>query len=623
MFANGWGSEYLQEVGHGIRQKAALADVDVFAFVNYSVHSDTEENNKGEFSIFTLPDLDDFDGAIVLGSSFNTQTERDYIQKEILRTGIPAISLEYNFDGMDYFGTDDYSGMKQLTEHLIKDHAVNNIVFIGGMKEHAGSNIRLKAVLDAAAENQIVIPDENILYGNFSAVPAVDCMKEWCATHERMPDAIICANDIMAIGICDLVKEQGYNIPIDVIVTGFDCLRVGQEYEPSLTSVNREWLTMGSRCMDKLLQKIAGEEVEPFEEINTSLVCGGSCGCIEEETNQNIRKKSKDKRVDGFFCDQHFRHMNLCVRKSQTAEQLNNSLSDFFIKEGWLEGKRVMVSLHPDFFYTDDWDSMKTKEYPDEVDVICSVFDGEISPIKHMKTKDAMFSIAEKSVMAGTYIYVPVRVDDAVLGFAMISRGFSIVQNDILYIWTRHFNQYIEQVKSNIMIAQLTKRLEALSVTDGLTGVYNRTGCETVIYPKLERCQQQGGQSVLMIADVDRLKRINDTYGHGNGDLAIKVSIEALRQALPEDFMIGRYGGDEFLIGGCMKDEMDVDALIEQIAVSLKKEAADKEVPFKLTMSVGGLQLSKGTRFDIDDCIQKADAKMYKIKAEHHENTEE
>ena len=77
IFANGWGNDCLMEIGHGVRQEAALADMDVFAFVDYSVNTEIDEVKKKEFNIFTLPDLRDFDAAIVLGNSLNSHVETE------------------------------------------------------------------------------------------------------------------------------------------------------------------------------------------------------------------------------------------------------------------------------------------------------------------------------------------------------------------------------------------------------------------------------------------------------------------------------------------------------------------------------------------------------------------
>lgn len=622
LFANGWSSEFLIVAGESIRKVAAKHDMDVFIFINYNIHSDSFGNKNGEFNIFKLPDLTDFDGVIVVPGTFNMDEEISYLHNELLRTGVPSVSLDYFLEGIDYIGSDDYSGMYELADHLIVEHNVKNILFIGGMREHEGSNIRLKAVADSAANHGLDFSEDNVIYGDFSAIPAVRLMNEWIKSHNnQIPDAVVCANDMMALGICKELTSQGYNIPRDVIVTGFDYLEIARNHEPSVTSVSREWATMGTLGMETILKKIAGQEVEHYQTVDSHLIREESCGCPKNtSTVSPLFPKicESDKMIDSFTTDQHFRHMNIVMRKVSTPEEFNVNISNYFIEEGWLEGDRVLLAFHPNFFLPETWDDIKENVFPEQMDIICRVDKDHFEPVSRMNKYDILFSFANTSDDPDIYISVPIRVDDVTLGFAVLSKGLALFRYDILFRWCRHMTQYTEQIKSNVLIAQLTQRLESLSVTDCLTNVYNRTGCETKLYPALISNQATGGRSVILLADVDRLKYINDNLGHNMGDIAITTSVEALKKALPDNYMIGRFGGDEFLIVACEKDEVNLDNIVINIENNLAELVIEKEIPFKLTISVGAVQLEKGQEFDIKTIIKNTDEKLYKIKEYHH-----
>jgi len=81
VFANGWGTEYLREVVTGIYEVAKEADIDVFTFVDFSSFSEQERTNNSEFNIFRLPEIRDFDCAVLMANSFNMQEEIDYVYK--------------------------------------------------------------------------------------------------------------------------------------------------------------------------------------------------------------------------------------------------------------------------------------------------------------------------------------------------------------------------------------------------------------------------------------------------------------------------------------------------------------------------------------------------------------
>ena len=195
IFANGWGYEYLLTVIGGVYECAKEEDVDIFTFINYSTQGEAPADSKGEFNIFTLPHIEDFDGVLLMANSFNNPAEVEYLHKKMLETTLPVISLEYELEGLDFLGTENYSGMHDMAEHLIVEHGVKNILFIAGPKGHAESDTRLQAVLDAAAKHNIMIPSDNVIYGDWADETARKIVQDYLAAGHTLPDAAICAND--------------------------------------------------------------------------------------------------------------------------------------------------------------------------------------------------------------------------------------------------------------------------------------------------------------------------------------------------------------------------------------------------------------------------------------------
>ena len=83
VFGNGWSDEYLKLVLTGIRSAASGTDTDIYSFINYSSGQGETPDNLGEKVIFTLPELSDFDGVILLGNTINLSSERSYLLEEI------------------------------------------------------------------------------------------------------------------------------------------------------------------------------------------------------------------------------------------------------------------------------------------------------------------------------------------------------------------------------------------------------------------------------------------------------------------------------------------------------------------------------------------------------------
>ncbi len=622
VFANGWSFEYVQQIVEGICRAAKEEDTDVYSFISYSSIGDSEQENMGEFNTFMLPNLKDFDGVILMANSFNMKQEADYLQQQVYESGVPALSMEYALDDIDYIGAENYSGMYELTKHMIHDHGARQIVFIGGPADHAESNIRFRAVKDAVSEAGLKLDPKGVTHGDWSERAGRRGVKNWLEEKGSLPDVFMCANDIMAIGACNWLKENGYRIPEDVAVTGYDCIQPSREYEPVITSVNRGWDNMGYNGFMLLMKKMRGEAVDSRTIIHTRVAYGESCGCkLSSEQMEEIligQRNTNRQKIDYMASDIHLRSLYAEMRKSNTADELYRNLSWFYEtrEELVLEGNCFMHCLKPEFFQIENDDSNLGSEFGPEMEVISYLKDGVARPWFRMKSRDLLFKLAEESDTPEHYILVALRNGDKCYGFSVLKRNINIVRDYMLYIWTRHMNQYLDQARQNFRLEKLTAKLRELSVTDVLTGVYNRMGCEQVAYPFLEECQKRGDRGIIMMVDIDRMKTINDKYGHNMGDSALRIVAKALKASVPDGWFVARYGGDEFLVAGKSEDEQMIDEVISKFQNYLKAETA--KLPFPLTASIGGIQLQKDEEFQLEKSLQKADEYMYAAKRKRH-----
>lgn len=622
VFANGWGCEYMHQISDGLMRRAKKENADIFTFVDFSVHGQSDGFNDGEMNIFHLPEIGEFDGVVLLANSYNDAHELEYLCHEVKRTGIPAISLGYELAGMVNICTDNYSGMYELAEHLLLVHNVREVLIIGGIKGHQESNERIRAVLDAYQENGCPVPEENVAYGNWAADSAVDCFIEWTRRTGHHPQAVICANDVMALGLCDYFDENDISVPEDIIVTGYDRLAEGQRAKPTMVSVSQEWEQMGEAAFDCLMRLWNGEKCDDLW-LNSKFYSGGSCGCrqVEEEApSPHQRKKAQQNTRMGFYsADSHFRHIYLATRRADNEDILEGSMNALFRDDHWMEGENFMVCLEKEFFRIEENDTnLRTIGYSNELNAICCLQEGVPQPRRVMQPMEAVFYFSRLSEKATQYIFVPIYTESRTMGFAIMNRDMGIAEDKFLYIWTRHMNQYMEQVRRNITIADLTRKLRLSSITDSLTGVYNRSGCEGQSYPMLEKYHANGERGVVMIIDIDRMKTINDFYGHIYGDLSLCLVATVLKEEAPKGWIPSRFGGDEFMLAGGLGTN-DVEEVMNRLYDRVAREVKQRSLSFPLSLSIGYSIIEPDVPFNIRETIQKADAAMYEIKKQHHE----
>ena len=174
----------------------------------------------------------------------------------------------------------------------------------------------------------------------------------------------------------------------------------------------------------------------------------------------------------------------------------------------------------------------------------------------------------------------------------------------------------VKELEGNLEEARFANsRLKLISDSDELTGVYNRRGFYRAANAMLSSQESAGKGCVLILADLDNLKIINDTFGHDGGDHALKTCVQYLSSATPLLDAIGRVGGDEFA-GFVMVD--DPETAGKQIYDSIKKAAqqynATSAIPYNITLSVGVYTMTCQGGEQVQNYVKYADQKLYQDK---------
>ncbi len=624
LFSGGWGGEYVQEVLSGVMSIAKASDVDVFSFINFSIQDDIQHTNIAEVSFFKLPDLRDFDGVILLANSFNSPQEIEYFSNVIRQVNIPAITIEYEMDGITSISSDNYSGMYELVNHMIVDHDAKELVYIGGPEDHPENLERLRAFKDACKNNKIEIKDGNIFYADWAKVMIPPIINKWSIENNHYPDAFICANDIMAISACNYLRDLGVEVPEDVMVTGYDCIRLGQVRVPSITSVNHEWGKMGKIALIQLLTMIAGGEVPEKSVLKTRFVPGGSCGCVAKsnraKSSIELGRDGATNQLDPIELDTHFRLFYNAIKRAKNKAELFDNFCNLFEREHDMEGPDFKICVDPEFFNpSSQGESLKMDEHPEVYDVLCEIRNGKREMPSKCSKEEAMFSFSNSNEEPKSYVFLPLNSEGYSLGFAILTGGFNVANDNQSYIWSRHMIMVLEQLRSRLLLDNLYEKIRIQSVTDELTGAYNRVGCVEYTYPMMIEHSKTGSESVAMLLDVDHMKIINDQFGHVSGDMALKIVVEVLQKELPYSFQIARFGGDEFFIGGKLtRQNRDIDKLIDKIDDAIARELSERKLQFPLTVSIGYAKCVPKSVVDIEKALVLADSDMYERKKLHH-----
>jgi diguanylate cyclase (GGDEF)-like protein len=194
-------------------------------------------------------------------------------------------------------------------------------------------------------------------------------------------------------------------------------------------------------------------------------------------------------------------------------------------------------------------------------------------------------------------------------------------RSEIGYL-TEVFNRMVAKLRegrqelaaANEALREKNKQLEELSITDSLTGLYNRTHLMDTLAGEVARSRRHNRPFTLLIMDIDHFKTYNDTYGHLAGDEALRRTGFLLKESIRTSDYAARYGGEEFIL---ILPETGAEDGVE-MAERIRNQIAEKEMgsdgsPLKVTVSVGVASFPR----DGDDphsLMKRADAALYEAK---------
>lgn len=180
---------------------------------------------------------------------------------------------------VDAVGVDNRGGITALVEHLVGVHDYRDIAFVGGPRLSPDSVERFAAFRDAVRGTGLPVPAKPHAEGGFTEAGGARAARELLADR-RPPQAIVCGNDEMAIGVLGCLADLRLRVPGDVAVTGFDDLAVAKHVRPHLTTVRQPMRDIGAEAVRAVLARIV-DPAAPRQSITlpTTLLVRRSCGC--------------------------------------------------------------------------------------------------------------------------------------------------------------------------------------------------------------------------------------------------------------------------------------------------------------------------------------------------------
>ncbi len=602
---------------------AQAHNLKVLYFNSFSALFYMEKHDIGESNIYQLINYNLIDGLVLLSQSIKSQSILQEILDSAAKHKVPVVSIDLPLDSC-YNIRFDNDAIGQIAEHLITKHHVSRFNFVSGFRDNLYSEHRLNAFRKVLADHGLTIEDERIGYGEFWDGPTNKVMDDFFASELPFPEAIVCANDSMAVTVISRLLQAGYRVPEDVIVTGFDGIREALEHSPSITTAQHDFDKAVLACYQIFSELFNGKTPKTDYVITPKLLFGGSCGCVVQskyyhnelhrilynEIDSNKVFSNAQIRMTADLMDKNSFQEVFDAIRTYVEEEFSNDYFWLCIVDNFLTQEELSDIIEEN--------RIMRRGYSNKVDLMLCRKHGEWQGMTDFATEQLLPSLEDAFGHTDSIIFFPLHVHDQNIGYVAISFKDEMLNISHYYQFFMNISNALEVTKSRLRQQMIIQTLENKYVHDPLTGLYNRRGFYQKIQPQYNKCVQK--QLLFMIASVDLngLKVINDTYGHADGDIAISTAAKALAANAPESVVCARFGGDEFVVAGQLATEKEGEDFLQKIRDYLQHFNETSGKPYEVSASIGLLQAVPNDSVTLDEFISHADELMYSEKAKHH-----
>lgn len=539
----------------GFLEKAYEYDYDVCTFSMYIKFQDSKYREVGDSNIYNLINFSLFDAVVMCEDTLQTPGLAEKLQNRLLTefAGGLVLVVDKESDMFPFVLMDHYTPIVKLVDHLIEHHGYKNIYFLSGRKGHIHSTQRLAGYKASMAAHGLAVTDDMIFYGTYWYDSGESMVDELMQNRARLPEAIVCANDYMALGVCTALEKYGLKVPDDIAVVGYDSIDEGRDGPVPLTSADIPAKDCGRYSAEYIHAKLTGQQLPEFK-TDVSLFMGGSCGCTEWEDHSTHTRRSQwqtDLSAVGYYSG--FNNMMDDMIAQTNVESFFNTAF------GYVHQIRPFESFH--LCLNDYWN--KPEVMTGDGALRCGYTKRMYRIIKcgpddassRLRYDDVFRSdmllpeLYEERAYPTVFMFTPLFFQDRSFGYAAVSFGREPrVYEEVYRLWLKTLCRDLEAFERYMGLNALVGKIEAAQIRDGLTGLYNYRGFMSRAPKLIERAHAEKKEILATAIDLKNMRRVNSLYGREEGDRLLVYVAQTINELREAGELALRLGNDEFIV---------------------------------------------------------------------------
>ena len=618
LITNGQARYLTHEWLHGYRRYISdhNSDIDLYIFHCFGNFSQDQSYNVGEYNIFRLPRLSDFDGILLDLALIPDHELKEEVIIRARRASVPVISFLDKVPDLYFSGIDNYHAICTLMEHLITEHGCTKLNYVGGIIGNQENQQRFLAYRDTLSKHGIPFDPNRIYEHNYEVETGLRAFAAF-QDKELLPDAFVCANDNIAAGVCLAAQEAGFSVPDNFLVTGFDNATRAINFYPPITTVEFSKAHIMYNALGLLADVWNGTAKSSQVFSPTRCIYRESSGCTSlfpadpgKYVSSQIMAEVRQGDMLNWMMDLD-RFLLDCNSFTELADHLHTWLTEHNCGSLYLLMNTDIFMLEnveqlpevPDAIY-------KSIGYPDRMTVVYPHTSGSA---QLNLSAGELLPDTDNSEDTHIYLFAPVHFREREIGYLILENCDYLTRHQFLFETLRTFGTAIEALYGKLILRKKTKQLSQLYIHDPLTGLYNRMAYEKLALPLFQKCMGESRSVGILFIDADHLKYINDNFGHDMGNLAISNIASVIQRHCPLNAIAMRYGGNEFVCVIPGTDQQQLVLLEQQITDSLSGLSENNLFDFPIEASIGFV-IADNPELSLNDYINFADEKMYAVK---------
>lgn len=323
---------YPKSLWTGIMQKAAQEGVNVLMVpgggFNPQNHRDFQESLM--YKLLASPRIDGF---VITATAFNKFRTSKWVYDFFNQFNKPYTSIGVELFTVPSSLIENTEGLNRLFDHFMGDHGYKKVAFIRGPENNDEAETRFRCYREALKKYNLPFDEKLVAVGTFNQDSGDVAMKQILDAADGHPDAVVAANDYMAIGAFEVLKQRHINVPQECAVGGFDNVFESGFLESPLTTVVQPFEKQAAEALEMLLEMLNGRQNITNRTNHTEIMIRNSCGCLSRTIRAISAADTGSNRTETLNADMINELFPEQLQNAYDTNKTSNNLFDLFTHE--------------------------------------------------------------------------------------------------------------------------------------------------------------------------------------------------------------------------------------------------------------------------------------------------